>query len=99
MSTSFDESILLWEPSEETKREANVTKYMQWLAQEKGLHVQTQGELWQWSVDKLEDFWASLWEYFHIQSSKPYTTVLSERKMPGAHWFVGAELNYAQHVF
>ena len=99
MSTSFEESVLLWEPSEETKRDANVTRYMQWLAQEKGLHFHTQAELWQWSVEKLEDFWASLWDYFHIQASKPYTTVLAERKMPGAQWFVGAALNYAEHVF
>ncbi len=47
----------------------------------------------------LEDFWASIWDYFHIQASKPYTTVLKERKMPGADWFPGAELNFAEHVF
>ncbi len=99
MSTSFEESVLLWEPSEEIKRNANVTLYMQWLAQEKGLHFQTQAELWQWSVEQLEDFWAATWDYFRIQAAKPYSTVLAERKMPGAQWFVGAELNYAQHVF
>ncbi len=89
----------LWEPSEALKQQANVTHYMQWLAREKGLHLQTREDLWQWSVTQLEDFWASLWSYFQIQTSKPYTTVLSTHKMPRAMWFAGAELNYAEHIF
>jgi len=72
---------------------------MQWLEREKGLRFDTPDELWAWSVEKLEDFWASMWDYFHIQASKPYQSVLVERTMPGAQWFVGAELNYAEHVF
>src|SRR5947208_3943534 len=72
---------------------------MQWLEREKGVSLHTQEELWEWSVNKLEDFWASLWDFFHIKASKPYTTVLAERKMPGAKWFSGATLNYAEHVF
>jgi len=47
----------------------------------------------------LEDFWASLWDYFHIQAVQSYSTVLVERTMPGAQWFLGAELNDAEHVF
>ena len=89
----------LWEPSEAVKQQANVTHYMQWLAQEKGLHLQTREDLWRWSVTQLEDFWASLWSYFQIQASKPYTAVLSTHKMPRAIWFAGAELNYAEHIF
>lgn len=92
-------STPLWTPSEEVKQQANVTRYMQWLEREKGLHFSNRNELWQWSVDHLEDFWGSIWEFFHVQASKRYTTVLVERKMPGAKWFPGAELNYAQHVF
>src|SRR5207245_9413426 len=72
---------------------------MQWLKSEKGLNFETREELWQWSVNNLEDFWASLWEYFHIQASSPYSAVLSERKMPGAKWFSGATPNYTEHVF
>src|SRR6266436_5222388 len=99
MATLPREDIALWEPSEEIKQQANLTNYMQWLQREKGLTFHTRHELWQWSVDHLEDFWASLWDYFDIQASKPYTTVLAERKMPGATWFAGAELNFAEHVF
>ena len=99
MATQVSEGMLLWEPSEKTKQESNLRKYMQWLEQKRGLHFTGPEELWAWSVDKLEDFWASLWDYFEIQASRPYKTVLVERKMPGAQWFSGAELNYLQHVF
>ncbi len=98
-STSISGKQHLWEASEEERRNANVTHYMQWLAQQRGLHFQEREDLWRWSVTHIEDFWASLWSYFNIQSSQPYTTVLTERKMPGAQWFPGAHLNYAEHVF
>ena len=69
------------------EKTANIRHYMQWLEREKGLHFTTPDEVWAWSVDKIEDFWASLWDYFSIKASKPYETVLVERKMPGAQWF------------
>ncbi len=97
MVTSFGEP--LWKPLEESKRQANVTRYMQWLEHEKGLSFQTREELWDWSVNSLEDFWASIWEFFHVKASKPYSVVLVERKMPGASWFPGAQLNFAEHIF
>jgi acetoacetyl-CoA synthetase len=99
MKTTLAEGMPLWEPSEEVKQQANATRYMQWLAREQGLTFQTYEELWQWSVTHVEDFWASLWNYFHIQASQPYSTVLVERTMPGARWFPGAALNYAEQVF
>ncbi len=99
MEASPDERVLLWEPSEELKQQANITRYMKWLEHEKGLRFHSPEEVWAWSVDHLEAFWASLWEYYQIKASKPYTTVLEARKMPGARWFVGAELNYTEHVF
>jgi acetoacetyl-CoA synthetase len=89
----------LWEPSNEIKQHANVTHYMQWLEREKGLRFETREELWRWSVSQLEDFWASLWEFFKVLAVQPYTMVLQERTMPGARWFPGALLNYAEHVF
>ena len=99
MGATIEEGTLLWEPPDELRQQATVTRYMQWLEQEKGLKFNHPNELWRWSVDNLEDFWASIWDFFSIQASKPYTTVLAERKMPEAHWFSGAELNYAEHVF
>jgi acetoacetyl-CoA synthetase len=48
--------------------------------------------------DDLYGFWASIWEYFDIRSSQPYQGVLARREMPGAEWFPGARLNYAEHA-
>ena len=93
------EGALLWEPSEAVKERANLTHYMDWLQTERGLAFQSYHELWQWSVTDLEGFWESIWDFFGIKASKGYASVLSERKMPGADWFAGAELNCAEHVF
>jgi acetoacetyl-CoA synthetase len=97
--TEAAEGTLLWEPSEEFKENANITRYMEWLEREKGLSFDDYSELWEWSVNELEEFWASIWEYFEVQASKPYEMVLNSREMPGTEWFVGSELNYAEHVF
>ena len=99
MVNPISEGTLLWEPTEKMKQQANLTKYMTWLGNEKGLHFEETEELWEWSVTNLEEFWASIWEYFHIKTSKPYKSILNGHTMPGAQWFSGAELNYAEHVF
>lgn len=98
-NTSIREGDILWEPSEQLVKDANITAYMNWLKTEKGLSFDTYDRLWDWSVTAIEDFWQSVWEFFQIKASKPYDRVLAERKMPGAQWFNGAELNYAEHVF
>jgi acetoacetyl-CoA synthetase len=98
-SKSDNQNTVLWEPSQESEAAANITTYMNWLKDEKGLDFNTYAKLWQWSVDEIEAFWQSLWEYFQIRASRSFDRVLSERKMPGADWFPGAELNYAEHVF
>ncbi|MBA2781984.1 MAG: AMP-binding protein, partial [Rubrobacteraceae bacterium] len=71
---------------------------MAWLKAEKDLSFRDYSELWEWSVTDLEGFWASIWEYCDVKVSKPYERVLGKREMPGAEWFPGAELNYAEHV-
>ena len=96
---SIQEGDILWESTEDFKAQANITRYMTWLKAEYGLEFDDYHRLWQWSVTELENFWESLWNFMQIKASKPYSKVLSERKMPGAQWFVGAELNYAEHVF
>jgi len=89
----------LWTPSEAFKQASGLAAYMRWLAEKRGLVFDDYAALWRWSVEHLEDFWASQWDYFQIQASAPYTRVLGGREMPGAAWFEGARLNYAEHVF
>ena len=98
-NSSLTEGTLLWSPTPEIIRDANLTRYMAWLRTTRGLTFTTYQELWHWSVTELEAFWAAWWDYMGVVSAQPYTTVLAQRTMPGAQWFVGATLNYAENLF
>ena len=91
------ESELLWTPSPSRIERAQLTHYLGWL-KERGRRFDSYTALWQWSIDDLEGFWGSLWDYFEIRASRPYERVLGKRTMPGAEWFPGARLNYAEHA-
>ena len=95
--TDVKEGDLLWKPGPEQVAYANVTRLTHWLAEHRGLTFADYEGLWRWSVEDLEGFWGALWDYFGIEASQPYTRVLGKREMPGAEWFPGARLNYAQH--
>ncbi len=92
------EGELLWTPGADWIANANITKYSRWLNERRGLSFPDYDALWRWSVTETEAFWGSLWDYFDIKSSAPYRRVLASREMPGAKWFPGARLNYAEHV-
>jgi acetoacetyl-CoA synthetase len=92
-------SKLLWQPSEQDIEEAKLTHYMRWLEREKGLSFADYAVLWRWSVDHSGDFWQSLWEYFDLVASQTGSQPLAEKSMPGAVWFPGARLNYAENIF
>jgi acetoacetyl-CoA synthetase len=89
----------LWEPSAELVERSRLREYMGWLASERDLRFGTYEELWHWSVDDLEGFWSSIWDFFGVQADGGYERVLGNRAMPGAEWFAGTSLNYAEHVF
>jgi acetoacetyl-CoA synthetase len=96
---SQEQPVLLWTPTRERIEGSRLHDYMQWLEKEKSLRFSDYQELWQWSVDKLEDFWESIWQYFDVRHSSPYTCVLDGNRMPGAKWFEGSHLNIAEQVF
>jgi acetoacetyl-CoA synthetase len=75
-----------------------VPRFMRWLKEHRGLHLETYDDLWRWSVTDLETFWGSVWDFFGVQASTPFERVLGRRSMPGAEWFPGARLNYAGHI-
>ncbi len=89
---------VLWEPPGELVEASNLTAYMRWLEERRGLRFASYGELWRWSVDHLEDFWGGLAEHFGVRFHAPPERVLAARTMPGARWFEGARLNYAEHA-
>jgi acetoacetyl-CoA synthetase len=88
----------LWEPSPTDRERAEMTRFMRWVGERRGRAFADYEELRRWSVDELEEFWASIWEFFGVRASRPYTQVLDSHQMPGAHWFAGAELNYAENM-
>ena len=90
---------ILWQPSAARIERATVTRYARWLEETRGVRTSGYHDLWEWSVGELEAFWASIWDFFRVEASEPYEEVLASRAMPGATWFPGARLNYAQHVF
>lgn len=94
----ISEGSLLWRPTPEVVENANLTHYMRWLTAHRNLSFHSYPELWRWSVDHLEDFWGTMWEYFAFKASKPASRVLGKRTMPGAEWFVDMEMNWAENV-
>ena len=78
--------------------EPRITAYQRWLAETHGLRFAHYEELWQWSVTELDAFWRSIWDWFEVESPTPFSAVLAERRMPGASWFPGAQVNYARQV-
>jgi acetoacetyl-CoA synthetase len=89
---------ILWTPPRDQRERTQMGRWMNCLRDEHGLDFAGWDELWRWSVDNLEDFWASIWEFFDVQASEPYDQVLTTREMPGAKWFTQARLNYCQHM-
>jgi acetoacetyl-CoA synthetase len=89
---------LLWTPPADARQRSRVGDFMDWLARERGLDFADYPALWDWSTSDLPGFWGAVWDYFQVVSHTPAATVLSDAHMPGARWFPGATLNYAEHV-
>jgi len=89
----------LWEPPAELVEHARMTEFIRWLQAERDLGFDGYHELWRWSVDDLEGFWSAIWEFFDVRADGDHDRVLGSREMPGAEWFAGTHLNYAEHAF
>lgn len=92
------EGELLWMPSAARRDRSQLTAFMRWLEASKHLSFESYEDLWRWSITDLESFWRAIWDYFDLRSSSPFTEVLRSREMPGAQWFPGARLNYAERA-
>jgi acetoacetyl-CoA synthetase len=89
---------VLWKPPADVRDRSRIGDFLRWLAEHRGLNFDRYEDLWQWSVEDLAGFWSSVWDYFGVIAHTPYTEVLRHRRMPGAQWFPGATLNYAEHM-
>ncbi|HLO17961.1 MAG TPA: AMP-binding protein, partial [Anaerolineales bacterium] len=89
----------LWIPSEERKQSANITRFIQEINQQYELKLTSYADLYQWSIDNIPDFWAAMWDFAEIKASKRYDQVVDDlTKFPGAKWFPGARLNFAENL-
>jgi len=89
----------LWEASDELKRNANITAFLDAVNQRHGLTLSTYPELHRWSIEHIPDFWAMVWDHAGVIASKPYDRVVDDPyHMPGAKWFEGARMNFAQNL-
>ncbi|PGH43387.1 acetoacetate--CoA ligase [Micromonospora sp. WMMA1996] len=91
-------SDVLWTPPADVRERSRIGDYLRWLAEHRGLEFADYDALWQWSVTDLDGFWGSVWDYFQVVAHTPPTATLAGRAMPGARWFPGATLNYAENV-
>ncbi len=90
---------LLWEPSEEGKRQANITKFINFVNKQHKKDFRSYTELYDWSVGKISDFWVAVWDFIGIKASQRFEVVVGDvNKMPGAKWFIGARLNFAENL-
>ncbi|NKF21865.1 acetoacetate--CoA ligase [Solimonas marina] len=88
----------LWTPPPDAVGGAAVERFRHWVNARHGLDLCDYDALWRWSVDEVETFWAAVWAYFDVHATQPYERVLAARTMPGAVWFEGARVNYAEHL-
>lgn len=97
-SQKLPQDGVLWEPSPESIARTNLTRYLNWLAEKRGLKFRDYPELWTWSTNKPGDFWGSIADFFAVRFHQSAVCVLTSMQMPGARWFDGATLNYAEHA-
>ncbi|GAA4257852.1 acetoacetate--CoA ligase [Dactylosporangium darangshiense] len=89
---------VLWRPPADVLDHTRIGAFMRWLGAERGKAFGDYQALWQWSVDEPAEFWGAIWDYFEVVTHAEPTATLADARMPGARWFPGARINYAEHV-
>ena len=96
--TAFPAAPVLYTLPEDVQQATVLQEFIDWVGVHRGVALQDYQELYDWSITQIEDFWESVWQFYDVHSTEPYTAVLAEERMPGAVWFPGARINYAEHV-
>ncbi len=92
-------SKLLWEPTQERIKNTNMYRFMNFINEKNSQNITEYPSLYQWSIENIPDFWAAMWEFAGIKASKPYDKIIDDLgKMPGAKWFAGTRLNFAENL-
>ncbi len=89
----------LWVPSPAQVKNANMTRFIEFVNRRHKKNFRSYNDLYQWSVDQIPDFWAAAWDFLGIKASRGYDQVVDDlKKFPGARWFIGAKLNFAENL-
>ncbi|OLS28824.1 MAG: 3-hydroxypropionyl-coenzyme A synthetase [Candidatus Heimdallarchaeota archaeon LC_2] len=93
-------SKLIWKPSELVIKNANITKLISYINEERSLILENYADLYEYSIESIADFWEDLWKYNEIIASKPYTSVVENIQdfPPNTKWFLGSKLNFAENL-
>ncbi|MDJ0856792.1 MAG: acetyl-coenzyme A synthetase N-terminal domain-containing protein, partial [Desulfobacterales bacterium] len=90
---------LLWEPNPAQIEQSNMYRFMQYVNQRHDKAFGRYDELYQWSIEAIPEFWAAIWNFMAIRASQPGERVVDDLAlMPGARWFEGARLNFAENL-
>jgi acetoacetyl-CoA synthetase len=96
---NLNQAPILWQPTLAQMEHTQLAAYERWLAKTHGLRFDSYAALWQWSVDAIERFWQTVWDFFDVRADGSRQPVLASHDMPGALWYPNARLNYAEHIF
>ncbi|MCL6494792.1 MAG: AMP-binding protein [Ignavibacterium sp.] len=91
-------SELLWKPSEERITNSNIYHFINYLNEKENLSCSDYYQLYDWSVNNIEEFWKHIWKYSEIIHMKSFKTVLIDKGIKDSEWFVGSELNFAENL-
>jgi len=92
-------AIPVWVPDAKDAARSRLAEFAALVEDAHGIRFHDYDDLWAWTVEHLEEFWAAAWDFFDMRSEPAPTTVLASAEMPGATWFPGVHLNYVSHVF
>lgn len=92
------ERKFLWAPSAESVAQSQLADFQKWVAENKGVTTTDYASLHAWSIDNLDEFWTSIWEYFGVIASQQPTHAVTDQTMPGTEWFPNAKLNYVENI-
>jgi acetoacetyl-CoA synthetase len=89
----------LWTPTQECIKKANITSFIEFVNKKYSLKIESYNALYKWSIENIPNFWECMWEFAQIKASRKYDMIVDDlSKFPGAKWFVGARLNFAENL-
>ena len=90
---------LLWQPSDERINQANITKFISFVKEEYDPKIDSYWQLYDWSIRCIPDFWRVMWDFVGVIASQKYDMVVDDLgRFPGARWFPGARMNFAENL-